>query len=63
MTFSSDFLAQLRAARGQTTPSAAQLDALHAAGYVTGAGTLTPDGWAVLAQVLDAAALPPEGER
>ncbi|ANC72226.1 hypothetical protein [Deinococcus radiodurans] len=44
-------------------PSAAQLDALHAAGYVTGAGTLTPDGWAVLAQVLDAAALPPEGER
>lgn len=34
-------------------PSAAQLDTLHAAGFVTPAGTLTPDGWAALAQVLD----------
>lgn len=40
-------------------PSAAQLSELHAAGFVTAAGTLTPDGWAKLAQVLDIA----EGER
>lgn len=40
-------------------PSAAQLSELHAAGFVTAAGTLTPDGWAKLAQVLDVA----EGER
>lgn len=43
-------------------PSAAQLGALHAAGLVTPAGTLTPDGWAALARVLDGAAAP-GGER
>ena len=43
-------------------PSAAMLGAFHAAWFVTPAGTLTADGWAALAQVLDGAAAP-GGER
>ncbi|WP_104991618.1 hypothetical protein [Deinococcus sp. NW-56] len=42
-----------RAAALEHSPSAAQWQALRAAGLLTGAGTLTREGWAALAGVLD----------
>lgn len=42
-----------QAAALEQTPSAAQWQALRAAGLLTGTGTLTREGWAALAGVLD----------